>query len=206
MNGWLDLEVDREHLDGLMRDAQRSQLVRELEAARKAQTVKHHNEAASKPMKREIEVRWGLSEDEPKIAELLELNGMPRQAAFEEQFVVAEENGEVLAAMRYRTAPKRLLLELLVVDPWAGEREWAVALYAKVRVLAQEMGVQEILAQPAGRADYPREAGYRRRAGEWRLDTALPSASTAQLRTGSRERLPGFLSVSAAALLKAFRA
>ena len=36
----------------------------------------------------EIEVRWGLPGDEGGIAELLELNGMPRWVAFEERFIV----------------------------------------------------------------------------------------------------------------------
>ena len=47
----------------------------------------------------------GLLENEVKVAELLELNGMPRWVAFEERFIVAEREGEVLAAVRYRTEP-----------------------------------------------------------------------------------------------------
>ena len=77
----------------------------------------------------------GLLEDEAKVAELLELKGMPRWVAFEERFIVAEREGEVLAAVRYRTEPKRLLLGLLVADPWAGERRLAVDLYAEARIL-----------------------------------------------------------------------
>jgi hypothetical protein len=57
-------------------------------------------------------VRWGLEEDEAQIAELMELNGMRRALAFEERFIVAEGDGKVLAALRYRTEPKRLLLGL----------------------------------------------------------------------------------------------
>ncbi|MGH3145267.1 MAG: hypothetical protein ACRDTR_05645, partial [Rubrobacter sp.] len=91
---------------------------------------------------RDIGIRWGLAGDEPRIVELLDLNGMPRRAACEEQFVVAEEDGEVLAAMGYRTAPKRLHLGSVIADPWAGERDLALALYAGVRGLAREMGVQ----------------------------------------------------------------
>src|SRR5919112_134368 len=67
-----------------------------------------------------IRVRWGLAGDEPAVAELLELNGMPRWISFEERFVVVEEDGRVLGAVRYRTESKRLILGLLVVDPWAG--------------------------------------------------------------------------------------
>ena len=61
-----------------------------------------------------VEVRWGLAEDADGIADLLELNGMPRWVAYEERFVVAEERGLVRAAVRYRTGPERLLLGLLV--------------------------------------------------------------------------------------------
>ena len=48
----------------------------------------------------EIKVRWSRLEDEPRIAELLELNGMPRWVAFEEQFIVAEKERKVLAALK----------------------------------------------------------------------------------------------------------
>lgn len=47
----------------------------------------------------ETEVGWGLEEDEDLVAELLDLNGMSRWVAFEERFIVAEEKGEVLAAL-----------------------------------------------------------------------------------------------------------
>ena len=108
----------------------------------------------------EINVRWSHLEDEPWIAELLELNGMSRWLAFDEQFIVAEKEGELLAALRYRTQPKRLLLELLVAHPWAEEHTLAVALYAGAIELAWEMGVGEVLARLVPYADYPYEAGY----------------------------------------------
>ena len=38
-------------------------------------TFSPHTEA-SEPVKRDIEIRWELPEDEPRIVELLELNGM----------------------------------------------------------------------------------------------------------------------------------
>lgn len=83
-------------------------------------------------------VRRGLREDQPRIAEFLELNGLSRWIVYEETFLVAERDGRVLAALRYRTEKKRLLLGLLVTDPWAGERDLAVALYAGVGELARE--------------------------------------------------------------------
>jgi predicted GNAT family acetyltransferase len=124
-----------------------------------------------------IEVRWGLPADSAGIAELLELNGMPRWVAFEERFVVAEEDGKVLGALRYRTEPRRMVLGLLVVDPWAGEERLARALYAGAADLAREMGVEEVIAS-AARAGYPRSAGYRRRGRDWRL-VATPTLDAA---------------------------
>ncbi|HEX5848742.1 MAG TPA: GNAT family N-acetyltransferase [Rubrobacter sp.] len=122
-----------------------------------------------------IGVRWGLAGDELAVAELLELNGMPRWISFEERFVVAEEDGRVLGAVRYRTESKRLILGLLVVDPWAGEERLARALYRGAGELAREMGVREVLAS-ASPARYPGMVGYRRRGRSWRLDvTRLPS-------------------------------
>src|SRR3712207_6074123 len=133
--------------------------------------MRGHREESRVDVPEGIEVRWGLLEDEAKIADLLQLNGMPRWAAFEERYLVAERYGEILAALRYRTEPKRLSLGLLIVDPWAEERPLAVALYAGARELAREMGVGEVVARPWPRADYPGEAGYLRRGRhEWRLD------------------------------------
>jgi hypothetical protein len=120
-----------------------------------------------------IEVRWGLEEDEEGIAGLMDLNGIGRASAFGERFIVAERSGKVLAALRYSTEPKRLLLGLLVSDPWTEERPLAVALYVGAGELAQETGVREVLAHSVLHAeDYPYEAGYRWRfPGGWYLDT-----------------------------------
>lgn len=131
--------------------------------------TEHHMDAkVGAKVERNIQTRWGLSEDEPRIGELLDLNGVPRWPTIGEQFVVAEEDGKVLALMGYRTAPKQLVLGTVIADPWAGERDLAVALYAGVRDLAREMGVRKILARSDGRTNYPRQAGYRRRPGGWR--------------------------------------
>jgi hypothetical protein len=112
----------------------------------------------------------GLLEDEAKVAELLELNGMLRWVAFEERFIVAEREGEVLAAVRYRTEPKRLLLGLLVADPWAGERRLAVDLYAEARRLALELGTSDVVARTDRlHAAYPYVVGYHRWRGGWRI-------------------------------------
>jgi len=119
-------------------------------------------------------VRWGLAGDEGRVADLLELNGLPRFGAFEERFVVAEAGGEVLGAMTYRTESKRLLLGSFVVDPWAGEERVAVALYRGAVGLARELGAARVLADDAGGGGYPRGAGYRRRFGGWSRDVGEP--------------------------------
>ena len=140
-----------------------------------------------------IGVRWGLGEDEEGIAELMDLNGMHRALAFEERFLVAERGGKVLAALRYRTEPKRLLLGLLVSDPWTEERPLAVALYAGAGELAREMGVREVRARSVRHAeDYPHEAGYRCRfPSGWYLDTTSPFCRRKELPAGGWRRMDG---------------
>ena len=106
-------------------------------------------------------VRWGLPDDEAKIAGLLELNGMPRWVAFEERFIVAAvgPDGRVLAALRYRAEEGRLLIGLLIADPRARERRLAAALYAGAADLAREAGAREVLARPASFAGGPCVSG-----------------------------------------------
>ena len=182
----------------MLREAERGRLARGLREARKAQTAGRRGEDRV-GMTGGIEVRWGLLEDEAKVADLLELNGMPCWLAFEERYVVAERSGEVLAALRYRTESKRLLLGLLVSDPWAEERPLAVALYAGAGRLAREMGIGEVLARPLPPAtDYPREAGYRRRGRrEWRLDVALSEGLRDEPVAGRWRRLFGLFGAPA---------
>jgi N-acetylglutamate synthase-like GNAT family acetyltransferase len=96
---------------------------------------------------------------------------MPRWVAFEERFIVAERNGKGAGGAALPDGVKRLLLGLLVVDPWAGEERLARALYAGAGDLARELGVREVIASVA-RAGYAGEAGYRRRGRDWRLDAA----------------------------------
>jgi predicted N-acetyltransferase YhbS len=92
---------------------------------------------------------------------------MPRWISFEERFVVVEKDGKVLGAVRYRTESKRLILGLLVVDPWAGEERLALALYRGAGELAREIGAHEVVASGSR---YPGRAGYRHRGRGWRLD------------------------------------
>ena len=194
MRDWTGYGVWEERHKELIREAEHRRLVRGLREVRK--------EAPSGEdylrLPEGIEVRWGLLEDEPGIAKLLELNGMPRWIAFEERHIVAEKEGEILAALRYRTEPKRLLLGSLVSDPWAEERPLAVALYAGAGELGREMGVGEIVARSFPYKDYPREAGYRRRGRrEWRLDPTRYGETREQPVAGRWKRLFGLLGVTA---------
>lgn len=146
----------------------------------------------------EIEVRWGLSGDEGEIAELLELNGMPRWVAFEERFLVAVgRDGGILAALRYRTVSDKLLLGLLVADPWVRERPLANVLYTGAGTLAREIGAKKVLARAGSYSDYPREAGYRRWGRLWRLDVTRSPGYFGELPAGGWRRALALLGVAA---------
>jgi hypothetical protein len=158
----------------LARERQR-ELLREAEERRTAGALRRFRRSAGEDKRggqvelEGVEVRWGLVEDEAAVAELLELNGMPRWISYEERFIVARRDGKVLGAVRYRMESKRLLLGLLVVDPWAGEERVARVLYAGTADLARELGVEEVAAS-AVRGGYPGLAGYRRRGRDWRMN------------------------------------
>ena len=153
-----------------------------------------------------IEVRWGLPADEARIAELLELNGLSRWSAFEDTFMVAQRDGRVLAALRYRTESKRLQLGLLVSDPWAAERPLAVALYAGAGELAPEIGAREVRARSVPHADgYPYEAGYDRRyLGGWHLPATTPFRRRKELPAGGWRRMVALLGIPAVPFFRAF--
>ena len=183
-----DLELARMRREELLREAGERRLARTLRVGPFGGRDELRDAVSGSE---EVRVRWGLAEDEPAVADLLQLNGMPRWVAFEERFIVAERGGKVLGALRYRTESKRLLLGLLVVDPWAGEERLARALYAGAGDLARELGVGEVVAS-ASRANYPGEAGYRRRGRDWRLDTAQARESDGVATGGWRRVLSLF--------------
>ena len=194
MHSWAEFEAWAGRHEELLREAEQGRLARVAREGR----VRDRRRESRVEVPEEIEVRWGLLEDEAKIADLLQLNGMPRWVAFEERYVVAQKDGEILAALRYRTEPKRLLLGLLISDPWAEERPLAVALYAGAGKLAREMGVAEVLARSFPHAGYPREAGYRRRGRrEWRLDVTRAPEAREEPAAGRWRRLFGLLGVPA---------
>jgi hypothetical protein len=179
------------------------ELLREADEGRLARSVRMGGEAGI--VLRKVSVRWGLEEDEPRIAVLLELNGMPRWLAFEERFLVAEENGEVVAALGYRTGSKRMTLGLLVADPWRGERWLAVSLYAGAKRLARELCVSEVTARTARwSGGYAREAGYRRSLGGWSWRVECSDGETGE--AGRRGRIASVLAALHLPARGAFRA
>jgi hypothetical protein len=201
VHGWAEFAAWEDHHEELLREAERARLARQVREGRVSR------EESRVEVPEGIEVRWGLLEDEAKIADLLQLNGMPRWVAFEERYVVAERDGEMLSALRYRTEPKRLLLGLLISDPWAEERPLALALYAGAGKLAREMGVGEVIARSFPHADYPREAGYNRRGRrEWQLDATRAPQAREEPAAGRWRRLFGLLGVPAIPFFGAFSA
>jgi hypothetical protein len=168
MSGLGDWWFKRRHQE-LLREASQMRLARELLRARKSSAEESPTSDATEPAQKRPEVRLGLAEDAPRIAKLLELNGIPRWVAFEERFILAEDDGKLVAVMRFREDSERLYLGLLVTDPWAKEHSLAVALYAGARVIAHGLGLREIQARTRQNETHPREAGYRRWRGGWRL-------------------------------------
>jgi len=166
-----DLETAKQRQQDLLREAQERRIAAPLRKARRGVD----EDGCGMPKDSE-DVRWGLAEDEVTVADLLELNGVPRWVAFEERFIVAQKNGKALGAVRYRMESKRLLLGLLVVDPWAGEERMALALYRGAGDLAREIGAREVIAAES-RADYLGRSGYRRRGQGWRLDVTRSSGA-----------------------------
>jgi hypothetical protein len=196
VHDWAAYRAWKERHEELVREAENRWLVREL---REARDEERSGDGHTGLGDGGIEVRLGLLEDEAEIADLLELNGMPRWVAFEGRYIVAEKDGEILAVLRYRTESKRLLLGLLVSNPWVEERPLAVALYAGAGELAREMGVTEVLARSCTHGDYPHEAGYRRRGlREWRLDVVRRGEIREEPAVGMWQRLFGLLGATTA--------
>lgn len=156
MGRWTDYKAWRKRRGELVAEAQERALEREAARVRRAFASAGGSGSA-------VEVRWGQAEDGARIADLLELNGMPRWVAFEELFVVADERGEVTAAVRYRVGRDRLLLGLLVADPWRDGGALAEALYSGARALAWEAGIPRVVARGPENPRRARDAGFRRR-------------------------------------------
>jgi hypothetical protein len=166
MGMWVEIEVWRRRRAELIREAQERALAREARKVRAAFAAAE-DRPAGVPLG--MEVRWGLAEDEPAVADLLELNGMPRWVAFEGHFIIGEDGEALTAAMRFRQEYGRLHLGLLVTDPRTEEHPLAVALYVGARAIARRAGLHEVRAQTRRHQRHLREAGYRRRGGAWRI-------------------------------------
>lgn len=199
MHGWAGFGVWRDRQEGLMREAAEERMAKE---ARRGMGEIRSGEGGGT-----VEVRWGTLADEHAVAELLELNGMPRWVAFEERFIVAGvAGGRLLAALRYRTESKRLILGLHVVDPWAGERRMLGALYEGAVELARGLGVSEVVARPSGPAKNA-QAGYLREAG-WRRDFLSDAAwapTVRELPQSGWRRLAALFGIAAVPFFRAFR-
>jgi hypothetical protein len=89
-----------------------------------------------------------------------------------------------------------------VVDPWAGERRVSKALYAGSRELAQELGVNVVVASEA-RANYPRAAGFRHLGRTWHA--GVPSYGGSSSSGGRWGRLFGLWGTMAVPFYRAFR-
>jgi hypothetical protein len=190
-----DLELARGRQEELLREAEERRIAGAMRKARRS--VKEDGRTATRELEG-LKVGWGLAEEEPAVADLLDLNGIPRWVAFEERFIVAQKDGKVLGAVRYRMESKRLILGLLVVDPWAGEERLALALYRGSKELAREIGAGEVITSES-RAGYPGRAGYRRWGRGWRLDVTSRSGA------GGRHRPLGLFGAFAMPLYRTFR-
>lgn len=192
----------REHRAELLREAEERRLARGLEDARSTRVRRPEIRDGTDEGGSGMTVRWGLHADDERVAELLELNGMPRWVAFEERFVIAEESGKIVGALRYRTESKRLLLGLLVVDPWAGERRTAKMLYEGSQELARDLGANEVVAEVTG-TDYPRAAGYHRFGRGW--VSTVPRSGEDGVSGGGWRRLLRLWGAMAVPFHRAFR-
>ena len=142
-------------------------------------------------------VRRASSGDEAAIKDLLDLNGMPRWTAAEERFLVAERGGEILAALEYRVTGGRLVLGLLVADPWVGERWVARALYAEAHASAREMGLCGVEAPSAASRDHPYDVGYLKGGSGWRLGASDALELRGELPEGGWRRVLALLGLGA---------
>ena len=153
----------------LIREADQERLTRELHHAQKTPVGGPATARADAPAGGCPPVRRGTPRDAPRIARLLELNGVPRWVAFEEHFIIVDEGEALTAAIRFRQECGRLHLGLLVTDPRTEEHPLAVALYVGARAMARRSGLHEVRAQTRRHQRHLCEAGYRRRGGAWRI-------------------------------------
>lgn len=154
----------------LLQEADRERWSGQPRCTRKAGERETPVKAASAAAPVRTEVRRGLGEDQCRVAELLELCGIPRWVAFEERFIVAERGGRVVAVLRFRQDLGLLYLGFLVADPRVEEGALEVSLYTGARKIARELGVKEVRAGTQGNEAHLARAGYRKGSEGWQLD------------------------------------
>ena len=154
----------------LLREADREWWAGQLRSMQKAGERETPTDNASAGASVRTDVRLGLAEDAPRVAELLELRGIPRWVAFEEHFILAERGRRVVGVLRFRQEVGWLHLGLLVTNPQCDEGPLVRRLYAGARTVARELGVREIRARTRRHGVHLARAGYREGRGGWRLD------------------------------------
>ena len=154
----------------------------------------------------EIAVRWGSVEDGSAIACVLGLNSVPGRDVLDKAFIVAQEKGEIMAVGSYLIARERLVLGPVAVDPWAGERRFAVTLYSEAGKLAWDMGLREVWTERDEHREYLLEAGYCRQADGWRLDATWYSGNYERLPERGWRRVLFLWSTDQVPFFRAFRA
>jgi hypothetical protein len=154
----------------LLQEADRERWSGQPRCTRKAGERETPVKAASAAAPVRTEVRRGLGEDQCRVAELLELCGIPRWVAFEERFILAERDERVVAVLHFRQDLGLLHLGLLVADPRVEEGALEVSLYTGARKIARELGVKEVRAGTQANEAHLARAGYRKGSEGWRLD------------------------------------
>lgn len=165
MSGLLDCLLARARREELLHEAGQKRLAG---AGRSPEEIK----PAADFEESHVEVRRGSAEDMLRISDFLEFNGIPRWVAFEERFIVAEEGGRLVAAMRFREDPEKLRLGLLAIGPFPGQRRLAVALYSGAKAMACGLGLGEVRIHGDSHRTHPRAAGFHRCESGWRMDVA----------------------------------
>jgi hypothetical protein len=151
------------------------------------------------------EVRRSRPADSPRVAELLELNGMSRRLAGEEAFLVAERGGEVLAALAYSVGVRRLSVGVPVADPWEPERPLARMLYAEAYLFAREMGLEEVHALAPCTGITPEMSVTVAGAARWHLGTDDGLGLRGELPEGGWQRALALWGATAVPFFRAFR-
>lgn len=174
MSGLLDCLLARARRQELLKEAGWRGLARNPHPSRKQKPDAGRSPAEDKFAfeERRIEVRRSSAEDTPRISDFLEFNGIPRWVAFEERFIVAEESGRLVAAVRFREDVGGLRLGLLATGSISGERALAVALYSAAKVMARGLGLREVHIHGNSHRTYPRAAGFHKCEFGWRVDVA----------------------------------